>query len=342
MKSRKGFLQWFADQKVGRKIMYTFVITSVIPLLVSQILMLYVISNNMREKVDDLMVNQLAQISERTDLTVDVYTSLVYQIYSDDEIIECIADCQSASSEVRVRAYRDICRKIQQYGLSAGGIECISIVLEDGQDITYDFGLASAVDNLWEKHADKKSIVPYRLAQEESANIVISPTERILRGGQEARIFHISMQMYDFADIQRGTVGTVIMSINESVLNAVCSTAQEDGERYTVNFITDKEGNILTYPDSFYSGIRLSQGRTVKAFVEKTGVLEGRNIAVNQYENEELGWYFYNVCDEDYILRDVRHIQYLTIMAGVALLLVSLFLIRYTVMLIERSTRNIV
>lgn len=43
MRTEKGFLQWFANQKVGKKIMYTFIVTSVIPLLVSQILMLYVI-----------------------------------------------------------------------------------------------------------------------------------------------------------------------------------------------------------------------------------------------------------------------------------------------------------
>ncbi len=322
--------------------MYTFIVTSVIPLLLSQVLMLYVISNNMKEKVDDLMVNQLVQISERTGLTVDVYTNLVYQIYSDDEIIEYMADCQNASSEIRARAYREICGKLQQYGLTAGGIECISIILEDGQDITYDFGMASAVDNLWEGYADKKSIVPYKLAQKESANLAVSPTQRVQRGGEEERIFHISKQMYDFSDIQKGTVGTVVMSINESVLNAVCSGAQDGGELYTINFIMDKDGNILTYPGSFYSGIALSEGRTVKEFVEKTGVLDGKKIAVNQYENEDLGWYFYNAYDEDYILRDVRHIQYLTIAIGILLLMVSVFLIRYTVLLIENSTRSIV
>lgn len=338
----KRFLQWFTDQKVGKKIMYAFVVTSVIPLLVSQVLMLYVISNNMKGKVDELMVNQLVQISERTELTIDVYANLIYQIYSDDEIIEHIVNCQEASPEMRTRAYREICGRIQQYGLSTGGIECISIVLESGEDITYDFGLASAVDNLWEEYEDKKSIEPYRLAQEISANIAVLPTERILRGGKEKRIFHISKQMYDFADMQKGTIGTVIMSVNESVLNDVCSTAQENGETYAINFIADKGGNILTYPDPFYSGIRLSEERTVKEFVEKTGVLDGKTIAIHQYENENLGWYFYNVYDEDYILWDIRHIQYLTIVIGVALLMASLFLIRYTVKLIEKSTQSIV
>ena len=168
MKLGKDFLQWFGNQKLGRKIMYTFIATSVIPLLASQVLMLYVISSNMREKADELMVSQLVQISERTDLTIDAYTNLVYQIYSDNEIIAGLDRYQNAAPETRARAYREICGRLQQYGISVSGVECISIVLADGQDITYDFGLASAVDNLWERYPDKKSIEPYRRAQEEA------------------------------------------------------------------------------------------------------------------------------------------------------------------------------
>ncbi len=342
MKAEKGFLHWFRNQKLGKKIMYTFAVTSIIPLLVAQVLMLYVISNNMREKVDDLMQIQLAQISERTDLALDVYTNLVYQIYSDNEIIKGIDSYENAQPETRARTYREICGRLQQYGSMTGGIECISIVLTGGQDITYDFGMASAVDNLWSVYQDKTDIGPCRLAQEEGSNMVISPTERIKREGGEERIFHISKQMYDFKDIRKGAIGTVIMSVNESVLNAVCSTARENEEVYTINFITDKDGTILSYPNSFYSGISLSEDRTVEEFVERTGILEGRTIAINQYENQNLGWYFYNAYDENYVLREVRLIQYLTLAIGALLLLAAVFLIFYTVSLIEKSTKSIV
>lgn len=342
MKTKSGFLQWFKNQKLGKKIFYTFILASVIPLLAAQVLMLYVISNNMEQKVNDLMVSQLAQISERTALTLDVYTNLVYQIYSDNQIIEGVKAYEEAVPEMRARAYREICDRIQQYGISTGGIECISIILKDGDDITYDFGMASAVDNLWNNYADKTDIEAYALAQEDESNMVILPTERFQRGGEEERIFHISKQLYDFKNIQKGSIGTIVMSINESVLNAVCSTAQEGADVYTINFITDKQGNVLTYPNSFYSGITLTKDRTIEAFVENTGELKGKKIAVNSYEEENLGWIFYNVYDKDYILRDVRHIQYLTILIGAVLFLISILLIRYTVSLIEKSTRSIV
>lgn len=342
MKQKTSFLQWFKNQKLGKKILYTFIPATVIPLLAAQVLMLYVISNNMEQKVDDLMVSQLAQISERTNLTLDVYTNLVYQIYSDNQIIDGVNAYEEAEPEMRARAYREICDRIQQYGISTSGIECISIILKDGDDITYDFGLASAVDNLWNSYTDKRNIEAYRQAQEDESNMVILPTERILRGGQEQRIFHISKQMYDFKNIQEGSIGTIVMSINESVLNAVCSTAQEGADVYTINFITDKQGNVLTYPDSFYSGITLTKDRTIKTFVENTGELKGKKIAVNSYKDENLGWIFYNAYDKDYILRDVRHIQYLTILIGAVLFVASILLIRYTVSLIEKSTRSIV
>ena len=63
--------------------------------------------------------------------------------------------------------------------------------------------------------------------------------------------------MYDFKDIQKGPIASVVTSVNESVLNAVCSTGQteKESEIYAVNFITDRKGNVLTYPNSFYSGI---------------------------------------------------------------------------------------
>ena len=112
MKRRNGFLKWFKNQKLGRKILYTFILASVIPLLVAQILMLYVIVNNIKEKVDTLMVNQLAQISERTNLTLDIYTNLVYQIYADNQIIDGIKVYEAEDSEVKARIYREICDKL--------------------------------------------------------------------------------------------------------------------------------------------------------------------------------------------------------------------------------------
>jgi len=182
MGKERWLLRWFRNRKLGQKIIYTFILAAVIPLLAVQSMMLYVVSNDMKVKVDDLMVSRLAQISESTNLTLDIYTNLVYQIYSDDDIMEGISAYKAAGPGERARTYREICDRIQQYGTSVGGIECISIILPDGQGITYDFALASAVDNLWSDYPDKTATAPYVRASG-NANMAISPTERFARDG---------------------------------------------------------------------------------------------------------------------------------------------------------------
>ena len=42
----------------------------------------------MTEKIDELMVSNLTQIAERVNLNMEVYTNLLYQIYTDDQIID--------------------------------------------------------------------------------------------------------------------------------------------------------------------------------------------------------------------------------------------------------------
>lgn len=335
------FSQWFRDLKLSKKIFYTFIVSGLIPLIILQSIMSYIISNNMQEKGDELMMTQLRQTAERTSLSLEVYTNLVYQIYSDNQIIDAMNEYQRIDSG-KEKIRREISTKLQQYGISVSGITCISIIMENGEEISYDFVRASVVDNLWDDYEDVREIEPYKRAQK-SGNMVISPTQRFLRGSHEERMFHISKSMYDFNRIEEGTIGTVVMSIDEEVLNRICMADQleeKSNGRYAISFILDQDKNVMTYPDSFYSGIKMRQD--VVKFVETTGELKGKRIAVNTFEDEKSGWTFYNVYDKDYMLRDVKETLAMTLFLGVAIFIVAFVLINYTVKLIEHFTKSII
>lgn len=340
---KSRILKWFNNQKLGRKILYTCLIVVTLPVLVSEILMLSVISNSLSEKVNTIMVNQLEQAAERTNLMLDIYTNLIYQIYIDSDMIDDVISYRDAAEKDRARFYRDISDKLQQYGVSAEGIECISIILPNEMDITYDFGMASSVNNLWDEYTNIRAIEPYIQAAM-TDNIAICSTEAVKQGENEISVFHFSKRMYDLNNIQDGPIATVVMSVNEEVLNEVCNVSEnaDTQELFAINFIMDKEGKVLSYPDSFYAGVRLNENRTAEEFVKRTNVLTGKNIAINQIEDEELGWIFYNVYDRDFIFREVTWIRYATIILGAALVLITIIIIRYTVVLIEKSVRKIV
>lgn len=336
-------MKWFNNLKIGKKILYTSLFAIVIPLLIVQVLVLYVISNNVEEKVNELMMTQLEQTAERTSITLDVYTNLVYQIYTDNSMIDNVLQYSDANSKESARIYRDICDKLQQYGTFADGIECISVILPNGRDITYDFGIASAVDNIWKQHEDIRNIEPYTEAQK-TENIHISVTEKCVSGNKEICVFHISKKMYDLKNIQNGTIATVVLSVNESVLNSVCNTDEYtiNKEIFSANFIMDRSANVFSFPNSFYAGIQLSEGQTVEEFIQRTNILNGKEIAINQYVDDELEWVFYNAYDRDYLFKEVEMLRSYTLLLGVVLLGFSVLLIRYTTKLIEDSVEKVI
>ena len=54
----------------------------------------------------------------------------------------------------------------------------------------------------------RERLVPYKQAQADTSNMVISPTQRISQGGAEERdIPLIPKQMYDVKNIQEGSIG---------------------------------------------------------------------------------------------------------------------------------------
>lgn len=338
---RRKLLNWFKNLKLWKKILLAFILSSIIPLVAVQGVMLYITSRNMQEKMNELMTGQLRQTAERVELTLDIYTNVVYQIYMDEELVESMNRLLDPENPAKEAARREIYDKIQQYGTSAEGIHCISLITCQGQDVTYDFVSVSAVENIWGDYEDLTQIPPYKNAETENG-IAVTPTSRVSENGKEYRVFHISKKIYDYQKLDNEAIAVVVMSVDEQVLSDICTAGLDTGEEeYSLNFITDQERNVLSYPDAFYSGIPMDPEFTAEDFVRATGRLENRRLAVNTYEDSNLGWVFYNVYDTDYAFRDLLNSQVLLLGIGLCITLIAVAMIFYTIRLIERSIREI-
>lgn len=340
-KTRIKPLEWFKNLKLWKKILLAFIISSIIPLAVVQGIMLYINSQNMKEKMNELMTGQLRQTAERVELTLDIYTNVVYQMYMDGELVESVKRLLNSENPEKEAAKREIYDKIQQYGTSAEGIHCISLITCRGQDVTYDFVNASAVENIWNQYEDMTEIPPYKNAETENG-MAITSTSRVSEGGKEYRVFHISKKIYDYQNLGSQAIAVAVMSVDEQVLSDICTAGMEAGEQeYSLNFITDKERNVLSYPDAFYSGIPMNPKYDAEEFVQATGKLKNRNLSVNKYEDSNLGWVFYNVYDTDYAFRDLLNSQAFLLCIGLLITIAAVAIIFYTIRLIERSIREI-
>ena len=342
MKGKLRLLDHFNNMKIGRKIMSAFVMASIVPILTIQFIGYNMNSNSLKRKIDTLMVDNLTQLSERVDLTMDIYSNLVYQIYVDDKIIENVNTLLNGNGECREVAFHAIYNRLQQAEKSVRGIRSISVICANGQSVTYDAGTGSSIENLWDDYGDLREIAPYRDVQG-MPGMLVTPTTRHKGYDGDAFYFHISKCMYDYNNLDRGTIATIVMSVDESVLRDICAVAiAEDEAEYNINFITDTNGFVISYPNSFYTGISMNPKLTVQEFVQVTGLLKGQNTAVNKYVNGHRGWVYYNVYNKDYMMRDIRNNQIMFILISLAAILFSSVLISYIVRRIGSSVALII
>ena len=80
----------------------------------------------------------------------------------------------------------------------------------------------------------------------------------------------------------------------------------------------------------------------IKEFVNVSGYLRNKNVALNQYEDADTGWIFYNAYDRDYMLKDLTKTQGTQLGITVLLLVFALALIFYTVRNMDASVKSVV
>lgn len=334
---RKIFAK-YNSWKLGRKLLVSFVLVSIVPILFVQIAAFQINRNQMTEKIDELMVNSLTQIAERVNLSLQIYMNQVYQIYRDEEVIENLLKLKDEKDSREAVAYNQIVNRLKQYSNNDAGIRCLSIVCPDGTSVVYDFYADSSLNTIWQGCGDLRQTQPY-LEALDASGMVVTDTMRFERDGQ-GRFFHISKRMFDFSHLDQGSIATVTMTVDESVLGDICENKGLDEK--SVNFIINENRRVISYPDSDFSGITINPDLDIEEFVMVTGFLRQKNININQYEDEVTGWIFCNAYDKDYMLKEVSQTQQILAALTILALLFASALTFYTVRTMDASVRSVV
>lgn len=335
----KKILAHYNSWKLGHKLLCAFALASIIPLLLMQIFAFQVNRKQMTEKIDELMVSNLTQIAERVNLNMEVYTNLLYQIYTDDQIIDNVTTLTDDQETHKAVAYNQIVKRIKQYRNSDAGIRCLSIICTDGMTVTYDFETDSSLNTIWNNYSDMRQTPPYREAIDEPG-MVLTDTMKFQGEENSGHFFHISKRLFDFDDLEKGSIGTVVMSVDQKILSSICGNGTPRDN--SINFILNKEQTVISYPDEDFTGISVNPDLSIEEFVQVSGYLKYKKVALNQYEDADTGWIFCNAYDRDYMLKDVTRTQEMQIGITVLLLGFALVLIFYTIRNMDTSVKSVV
>jgi len=137
----------------------------------------------------------------------------------------------------------------------------------------------------------------------------------------------------------------VLVSIDEKLLEEVCTPTTESG----VNFIVDGQGRVVACPASQEIGRALFSpyaGETerqsaYRRLVTQTGLLESENLSICSVYDEKTGWTIVRATDQEALLRSLRQQQRLIISLTTLSLLVLLAAIVGLVVIMTRSIKRV-
>lgn len=306
-KDRKHIKQWYKDLSFKKKLLSIILGVCVFPVFILQIIFTIISIANMNKQINEQIHNNLVQISEKFTLKMESYQDIVYQIYSDKALIQSLEKYPQAGKMERAYLFYSLNERMKQLAESKKGIRTISLICKSGESVTYDSESGSSLDNIWRDYEDLRTIEPYQETAGKNEIVLIS-TMIIPNQEKTDVLFFMGKELYNANNLEQGVIATLIIGIEEQELNQVCNGAQEHPES-SITFITDTNGRVLSFPKQNEVGFVLSEQKDAVDFVLSTNIFHSENLLSSSYQEEQTGWIFYNVYDQNYIMRDVKLFQ---------------------------------
>ena len=325
-RNRKSIVQIYMNMNFQKKWITISVGICMVPVLLFQMFFINVISKHLKEQVDILLINNLRQIEAQFEITMESYTDIVYQIYTDKELVEHLESYRNGDEQAHASAFFSINSRIRQYAEAKKGIRSISLILDNGDGITYDIQTGSTIDNLWRDYDDLRKIKPYQIV-EKTNDMVMIPTEILTEGDQSSALFFLGIKLFDADNLDKGSVATVIISVEEEILEYICNKDIKDYGENGMTFITDSEGTVISYPNKEYIGKNINDVDSISKFVKSSGIFSKKMVGDVSDQSNSTGWVFYNAYDRIQMMRDVVRIYSIYMIAIFCDLLVSLICI---------------
>ncbi len=303
----------------------SFVLVSIIPLFLIQTISTYVITESMRENIDEIIELNLLQTRKSLDLTLSGYEDFLFQIYTNDDMIENMNNINN-DHEIAVNV-NQLRRHLRGFSNAKPSVQCVTLMTSSGKLIAYDKLTPVTFESSW-LNEEQEAKELYQDIATSNDTVIIETGDATQFGVNPYYLFHMTHRMIDYKNIFND-VGIIIISLDESVLAEACNEkAAADGSS-NFNFIVDDTGKLVSFPDRSRIGevIDTTDMEVMQKLVQDSGVLDGSEIAIHTLLDEQSGWTIVNATDQTDLFGKVHNQQRITIIVGVLAAIIMVLII---------------
>jgi len=312
------------------------IITSVVPILIINILSYYNIARLVRQNVENMTLSNLQQTKVSLDVWLESYEDLLFQIYTNDDIVDLVDKINAGEDVANNR--QTLRRLLRRLFYTKDYVKAITVITESGELAFYDQLTTSVSNALWMDSIPMTQEELYREISSDNKTHILTTGEQIIFGTNSCYLFHIGHRIIDY----RNTVkqcGAVIVSIDEELLREVCSSTEKQLGKYKdgLNFIVDQDGIVVSCANSTETGKRIfkenadgaKREEAFKRLALDSGIFKTEDLFLYSLYDEEMNWWIIRAAGQEELIGGLSRQQKmqigLTLLSLLAVLLIMIW-----------------
>lgn len=333
----------YGKRSIKTWLVTAFLTVSVVPILAANIISYVNTSSLVRQNTEGMTRANLQQTRVSLDVWLESYEDILYQVYTDDSIVE-VVDRINAGKDI-ANNRKTLRRTLRGLFYTKDYVKSIAVITESGELVFYDQLTASTTDTSWMDSIQLSQKELYEEISRDSRTHLLPTGSRVEFGSNSCYLFHIGHRIIDYRNIGK-QCGVVLVSIDESLLREICSSPTESG----LNFIVDSNGYVISCPGAAEIGQALfpedasetEKQAAYRQLARQTGLLKGEELSIYSLHDEKTGWDIICAMDQEELLQALRQQQQLTVAVTAISLLAVLIIIVSTVATMTGSIQRVV
>ena len=313
-------------QSFRRQLQWCFFIIILFQIVVVEGISTIYINDYMKDRIEESYQNSLRQTALTMSSSMTAYKKAIDELFRNADFISAVAalndiDLKEASTDEEWKTKEQLDDIMKEFMIYRSEIRNMSIRTTTGNVYGYD----RQMPELWYPQLSEVHEKYYAAEEFEDKSGLKGkwePTEYLDRIGTiEYYVFSYGKQVVNLYTNRQ--VGTGIVSIEESVLNDICTDGQINEDR-SVNylFLTDENGRIISHYDKSRIGRKVEEEILEKQQEEDHYLILSETVS-------PVGFRLYSVLNERYIFERLYKLQRMVTLASVLVAAAVFLIMRY-------------
>ncbi len=314
-----------------------------------QVISYYNIAGKLQKEIDALENTNLVQTRKIIRTNLDFYEDLLFQMYTDDHLIELIDKLNAGEN---VEFYSGQLRKaLHAYAYTMPYIESITVLASGGRMVFDDLLTGYNTMTSWLDVAGGQPAALYKSVVSVNETRVFPSQLASFYTAKRHYLFHLGHRFVDYKDIWRKS-GVIILSIDERMLGEICDERLDKGSGGTTEdstFIIAADGTIVSYPDKSFVGKKLDlpadpAGRreAIRKMIWGAGDPGARKRSIYELNEAKSGWSVFAARNQGVMYQEITAQQRISILVILLSVVILSAIIFFTTGRLTRSIGTVV